>query len=88
MAHDREVSGIRCTEVLERLSSYVDGELPAFEVLRIEGHLRGCDWCERFGSRFQGVIKELREQLGSESPGAPDDVAARLAARLERDGAG
>ena len=78
---DREVAGIRCREVLERLSDYLDGELAAHDVARIEAHLRGCDNCERFGGRFGAVVKALRGQLAEPEP-VEVGVADRLARRL------
>jgi len=65
---DREVAGLRCREVLAELSDYVDGELPADRVERIKAHLRGCDWCERFGGDFAWLVKSLRRQLGEAEP--------------------
>jgi anti-sigma factor RsiW len=80
--HDRLVGTLRCAEVLARLSAFVDGELPAEEVDRIRGHLAGCDWCERFGGGFAGVLAALRRELGRPDP-VPDEVAGRLAERLQ-----
>ena len=81
-AHDRSVAGIRCGEVLDDLSDYLDGELPAARRERIEAHLRGCDWCERFGGDFAGAIRVLRDHLAEPSE-PPADVHARLMDRLE-----
>lgn len=82
-AHDRRVAGVRCTEVLDDLSDYLDGELPGDRVQRIEAHLKGCDWCERFGGDFAEVITALRARLAS-PPDAPGDVHAKLMERLNR----
>ena len=79
MAHDRDVAGIRCLQVLERLSDFVDDELPGPERARIEAHLRGCDWCERFGSGFAETVRSVREGLGVAQP-----VAGNLTKRLLR----
>ncbi len=80
-AHDREVAGIRCTDVLGDLSDYLDGELPSEHVARIEAHLRGCDWCERFGGDFSRAVTTLREELGR-APEPATDVHDRLMRRL------
>lgn len=80
---DREVAGIRCREVLERLSAYLDGELPRREVERVEAHLRGCDRCARFGGAFGDVVAGLRRRLGPAEP-LSEEVAARLRDRLVR----
>lgn len=84
MAHDREVAGIRCTEVLARLSDYLDGELTSSKVSQVQAHLRGCDWCERFGHHMGEVVGRLRRELGAPPPAEPD-VARRLMARLDLD---
>ncbi len=84
MAHDREVAGIRCSQVLEHLSDYLDGELDAGTVGRIEAHLAGCDWCERFGQQFSTTVGELRRHL-SEPAALDPGVAARLRAHLDRE---
>lgn len=81
-AHDRSVAGIRCTEVLEDLSDYLDGELPDERVARIEAHLAGCDWCERFGGDFGAAIRALRQRLGA-AQAPPPEVHERLHERLE-----
>ncbi|MCA9550505.1 MAG: zf-HC2 domain-containing protein [Myxococcales bacterium] len=84
MAHDREVAGLRCTEVLARLSDYLDGDLSPEEVAQVQGHLRGCDWCERFGSQMGEVVGKLRRELAT-PPDAGPDVARRLMERLDLD---
>lgn len=81
---DREIGGIRCREVLARLSDYLDGELPQAEAARLEAHIRSCDWCERFGGRMGRIVGALRTTL--DPPLAvPAPVAARLTARLRRE---
>jgi RNA polymerase sigma-70 factor, ECF subfamily len=81
LAQQREVSGMRCGDVLERLSAYVDGELAADERARIDAHLRGCSVCERFGGRFAGVVHGLRVELGAE-PAVDGALVEGLAQRL------
>ncbi|TNF30271.1 MAG: anti-sigma factor [Deltaproteobacteria bacterium] len=72
---------MRCGEVLERLSDYVDGELDAAERARVDAHLAGCDWCERFGGAFATTVGRLRGALTSH----PIDgaVQERLRAALD-----
>ena len=63
MADDREVAGIRCSEVLARLSAYLDGELDDAEV-------------ERFGGKFADAVSRLREEALPEE--VPPEVSQRL----------
>lgn len=76
-AEMKVVGGLSCADVLERLSDFVDGELPAGEVARIETHLRGCDACERFGGEFTAVVKAIRQRLGAGAP-LDEDRLSRL----------
>lgn len=74
---ERLVAGLRCREVLEKLSDYLDGELSAGQVAQVEAHVRGCDWCERFGGQFAGSVALLKRELG-----APEPLDATRARRL------
>lgn len=81
MAHDREVAGIRCTEVLADLSDYLDGSLSPERRARIDAHLRGCDWCTHFGGAFAATVNALRDRLRTAEP--PEaGVRERLHRRL------
>jgi anti-sigma factor RsiW len=82
------VAGVRCNDVLADLSAYLDGDLPAERRRHIEAHLKGCDWCERFGGEFSAVVPAFRQALSR--PTDPDpEVRQRLRERLKRDlGAG
>ena len=76
---EREVGGLRCSEVLARLSAWLDAELPASEAALVRAHVAQCDRCARFGAGFARMVEALRE--------APDDpmppgVAGRLVAYL------
>jgi anti-sigma factor RsiW len=81
MAFDREVGGIRCFEVLEHLSDYVDDDVSVELRERIETHLQGCDWCERFGNQFSEVVGAVRCELGkpaATSAGRSKRILTRL----------
>jgi anti-sigma factor RsiW len=80
---EREVGGIRCREVLDLLSSYLDGELEPAARRRVDAHLLGCDRCEHFGGRFGGVVAALRREL-AEAATLDGGVARRLRARIAR----
>jgi anti-sigma factor RsiW len=79
MPDEKVVGGLSCSQVLERLSDYVDGELSADARAQVEAHLRGCDRCERFGGEFRATVRGLRAHLA----GAPT-VPARVRESLRR----
>jgi len=78
---EREVAGMRCSQVLEVLSDYLDGDLDANRRAQVEEHLRGCDWCARFGTTVGETVRALRAQLGADEA-LPADIAARLREKL------
>lgn len=84
MAHDRDVGGIRCMQVLGVLSDYLDDELDAPTRARVDAHLHGCDWCARFGGEVGGTVAALRAELGAPEPVDPE-IGARLKAVLGLD---
>ena len=63
MAHDRDVGGIRCLEVLALLPDFLDGGLTDNQLGRVHAHLAGCDWCERFGGEYASTVTSLRESM-------------------------
>jgi anti-sigma factor (TIGR02949 family) len=77
--NEKVIAGLSCTGVLERLSDYLDGELPADERARVETHLRGCDGCARFGGEFRATVRMLRAHLAG-----PAEVPAEVKERLRR----
>ena len=81
MAHDREIGGMWCREVLDHLPDYLDGEVDDETKARIEAHLHGCDWCERFGGQYAQTVGELRSLLATPAP-VDVPMAKRLRARL------
>lgn len=84
MATERLVAGLRCHEVLADLSEYLDGGLSPDRREHLEAHVRGCDYCERFGQQFAETVRALRSALGPPAPLEPA-MANRLRARLKRD---
>ncbi len=78
MAHDREIAGIRCSEVLGKLEEFVAGELAPDAADQIVCHLKGCDWCERFGGEYVGLIKTLRVKFKADEDVAETEVESLL----------
>jgi anti-sigma factor RsiW len=80
---DRVIGGLRCRDVLERLSAYLDGELTGAELTALETHARSCDQCGRFGGRFGAVVTALRQT--ATVPADDAGRSRRLADRLVRE---
>lgn len=76
---EREVGGLRCSEVLGRLSAWLDADLPPAEADQVRAHVTQCDRCARFGTGFARMVEALRE--AAEEP-LPPEVAGRLATYL------
>lgn len=81
---NRVVAGIRCIEVLELLSDYLDGDASMEQRHRIEAHLRGCDQCERFGGQVSSIVRSLRERLREPEP-LGEGVTRRLQDRIGKE---
>lgn len=81
---ERSVAGLRCREVLADLSAYLDDELILERRRHIEEHLKGCDWCERFGGELSAVVTAFREALREPEPPSPE-VHRRLLERLRKE---
>ena len=79
---ERTVAGLRCSEVLARLSDYIDGELDAAEVKDVEEHLLACPNCERFGKNFGSMVVSLRSAPDSAHP-VDSELVTRLLAQLD-----
>jgi anti-sigma factor RsiW len=82
--NEKVIAGLSCSDVLARLSDYVDGELAPEERARVEEHLRGCDGCARFGGEFRATVRALRTLLGAPAP-VPREVEERIRRALDED---
>lgn len=63
MKGERKVAGLWCSEVLDLLSDYIDGELAAEAREKVDAHLEGCNGCERFGSELVSTLDLVRERV-------------------------
>jgi anti-sigma factor (TIGR02949 family) len=84
---EKVIAGLSCSQVLERLSDYLDSELAVEDRARLEEHLRGCDGCARFGGEFRATVRALRAHLGREER-LPTGFRERLRRALEDEKAG
>jgi RNA polymerase sigma-70 factor (ECF subfamily) len=79
---ERHEGGLSCSEVLAKLSDYVDGHLERPAKAAVDAHLTACSVCERFGGRFRRTVAGVRSRLGVDS--AVDEATYRaLLARFQ-----
>jgi anti-sigma factor RsiW len=69
----------RCQDFLERLSRYLDDELPAPDRRTIETHLRDCPCCEEVLDSLKHTVSLCHEEG---RPELPPDVRQRAKARV------
>jgi anti-sigma factor RsiW len=48
---------LRCIEVVELVTEYLEGALPGDDVVRLERHLRACDGCAAYVEQFRQLIQ-------------------------------
>lgn len=69
----------RCADFLERLSRYLDDDLPPAERRAIERHLRDCPCCEDVLESLRFTVTACHEKG---RPALPRDVRQRAKARV------
>ena len=78
---------MKCRELAEFLSDYVNGELPLESRTHFEFHLSKCTNCHEYLVQYEITIKAGRIACGEtsdEMPAVPDDlVKAVMAARVK-----
>jgi anti-sigma factor (TIGR02949 family) len=82
--HEQVIAGLSCSDVLARLSDYVDGELAAGDRARVEVHLAGCDGCARFGGEFAATVGALHAHFAGVAR-VPEHLRERLRRALDAD---
>ena len=66
---------LACREVVELLSDYLEGALPAVERARVEAHLEMCPECVAY-------LAQLRTTIGALGRLREDEVPVRMLERL------
>jgi anti-sigma factor RsiW len=68
---------MRCQEVVEVITSYLEGRMDAADVVRFEAHLTGCDACGAYLAQMRATIAALGHlPPESLSPRARKDILA------------
>jgi anti-sigma factor RsiW len=55
---------LQCGQVLELLSDYLDGDLPASDRFAVPLHLSGCPECTRFAGELAATVSALHRLRG------------------------
>jgi len=79
---EREVAGLKCSQVMTELSLYLEGDLAPRRAAQIEEHVTHCQACADFGEGFRRMVEAVRTRLGEPEP-VPADIAATLRAALD-----
>ncbi len=74
-----------CDELVELVTSYIEGTLPVSDRGRLEHHLSECPWCEDYIAQHREVISALG-RLDEDSPADEPAFADLLAVLRERRG--
>jgi anti-sigma factor RsiW len=69
----------RCRALLEQLSRYLDGDLPAVERRAIEKHLRTCPCCQHMADGLKHTVDACHKAGVARLPA---DVRSRAKARI------
>ncbi len=66
-----------CREVVELVTEYLGGTLPAQDRTRFDAHLATCPPCTAYLAQVRTTL-ELSAELGAAEPPADEDVAKQL----------
>jgi len=53
-----------CREVVELVSDYLDGALPADVAARLDDHLKGCDYCTEYVAQMRATVRTTAVAVG------------------------
>jgi anti-sigma factor RsiW len=67
---------MNCRQVVELMTEYLEGTLPAADRQRFEQHLAGCDGCTRYLEQLRVSLKVMG-RLG-QPQAVPEDVEREL----------
>lgn len=82
----RQLTRFTCEEAFRRLDDFLDRELSAAEMALVQQHLDICAGCAREFAFERSVLNGVRAKLRQID--VPPELQARIAALLERGGAG
>jgi anti-sigma factor RsiW len=68
---DTHAEDLACTEVVEIMTDYLEGALPAVEARRVERHLETCPGCSEY-------LEQMRTIAGSLEGLSEDSIPAEM----------
>jgi anti-sigma factor RsiW len=51
------VSELTCKELVEVVTDYLEGEMPAEQRLLFEEHIAWCDWCQTYVDQMRETVR-------------------------------
>jgi anti-sigma factor RsiW len=75
-----DVDDMRCEQVVETITDYLDEVLPPVEMAALREHLSGCDGCSAYLDQIRRTIAAVR---GGPETEAPDEHTEALDQRTE-----
>jgi anti-sigma factor RsiW len=72
---EAQIPEISCRELVELVTDYLDGALPAADVARLEHHLDGCDGCRAY-------LEQMRETIAALGHLPPESLSPEATAKL------
>jgi predicted anti-sigma-YlaC factor YlaD len=68
---------MRCQEIVELVTDYLEGVLPPADTVRFEAHIADCVWCRRYLEQMRVTIRAVGWiDEDSLSPGARQHLLA------------
>jgi anti-sigma factor RsiW len=59
---------VKCNEISDKLSLYIDNELSHEEMQQVEEHLLSCEKCQKILDEYKNLISVLRNLPEEEPP--------------------
>jgi hypothetical protein len=81
---------MKCKDIVESVTHFMDGALPAEARIRFERHLTGCEGCRHYLQQMQGVSRALAGLAEDEPPSASqrESLLRMFREHARADGAG
>lgn len=72
------MNDLRCDHVVELVTDFLDGALPADQERDLVEHLEGCDGCSAYVEQYRRAIRTLGERPADEAGALTSEARAAL----------